>query len=42
MAKTRGAQDINEQQQKAIIEGRKQGRTHEQLAQQFDVSNVRR
>jgi len=38
MAKTRGARDINEQQQKAIIEGRKQGRTHEQLAQQFSVS----
>jgi len=37
MAKTR-ARDINEQQQKAIIEGRKQGRTHEQLAQQFGVS----
>jgi len=27
MVKTHGARDINEQQQKAIIEGRKQGRT---------------
>jgi transposase len=38
MAKTRGARDINEREQKAIIEGRKQGRTHEQLAQQFGIS----
>lgn len=38
MAKTRGARDISEQQQRAIIEGCKQGRTHEQLARQFGVS----
>jgi len=37
MVKTRGTRDINEQQQKAIVEGRK-GRTHKQLAQQFGVS----
>lgn len=38
MAKTRGARDIDERQQKAIIEGRKQGRTHKELAQQFSIS----
>ena len=38
MAKTRGAQDIDERQQNAIIEGRKQGRTHEELTQQFGIS----
>lgn len=38
MTKTRGARDIDERQQKAIIEGRKQGRTHEELAQQFVIS----
>ena len=38
MAKTYGARDLNEQQQKAIMEGRKQGRTHKELAQQFGIS----
>ena len=38
MAKTCGARDLNEQQQKAIIEGGKQGRTHKELVQQFGIS----
>lgn len=38
MAKTCGVRDLNKQQQKAIIEGRKQGRTHKKLAQQFGIS----
>jgi len=37
MAKTRGARDIDESQQKAIIEDRKQG-MHKELAQQFSIS----
>ena len=41
MAKTRGARDIDERQQNAIIEGRKQGSTHEELAQQFGILNRR-
>lgn len=31
MAKTRGARDIDERQQNAIIESHKQGRTHKEL-----------
>lgn len=35
MAKTRGARCLDERQQKAIIEGKRQGRTHKELAQQL-------
>jgi len=38
MAKTRGTRDIDESQQKAIIEGRKQGWMHKKLVQQFGIS----
>lgn len=38
MAKTRGVRNVDEWQQKAIVECRKQGRTHEELAQPFGIS----
>ena len=41
MVKTHGARNIDERQQNAIIEGRKQGSTHEELAQQFGILNRR-
>lgn len=38
MARSRGAKNLSENEQKAIVEGRRQGRTHFELAEQFHVS----
>lgn len=38
MGRTRGSRDLDERQQKAIINGRRQGYTHEELARQFCVT----
>ncbi|XP_011144066.2 uncharacterized protein LOC105185907 [Harpegnathos saltator] len=38
MAKTCGVRNVDERQRKAIVEGRKQGRTHRELAQQCGIS----